>query len=61
MRLYSISGMEFLDYDNFQAMKDNEFLFFSNSNYKWFQSIFIGEEFDYSVCMEFLEIKRKLG
>ena len=30
LRLFSISGMEFLDFDTFQAMHDNECIFFSN-------------------------------
>ena len=52
--------MEFLDYDTFQAMHDNECLFFSNGKLMLFLR-FLGDDFDYSVCMEFLDIKRKLG
>lgn len=58
--MFSINGMEFLDYDSFQALQENEYLFFSAGNNS-LNLVLIGEDFDYSVCMEFLEIKRKLG
>lgn len=61
MRLFRISGLEFMDYDNFEDVSNNDLLFYSFSNYCYLTSFFIDEDFDYSVCMEFLTLKNKLG
>lgn len=32
LRLFNINGLEYLDYDNFSSLHDNDFLFFSFGN-----------------------------
>ena len=50
IRLFSVKGVEFHDLDCFEAFKNGDFLFYS-----W------GDEFDFSVNMQFLDLKNKLG
>jgi hypothetical protein len=63
LRLFSIHGLEFLDHDLFSTLKKKDYLFFSLGNCLIIplKKNKLGEEYDFSVCMEFLEMKEKLG
>jgi len=57
IKLFSLKGgLELMDHDYMVAMSDHIYLFFSMSKFK-FLFYFLGEDFDYSVRMEFIEIK----
>ena len=49
-----------MDNDFMVTMSDHTYLFFSMGKL-FFLFYFLGEDFDYSVRMEFIEIKLKLG
>lgn len=63
MRLFSIDGIELHDNDNMDMLHDNHnYIYFSFGKSLYGNNFLsIGEPFDFSVCLEFLEFKKKLG
>jgi serine/threonine protein kinase len=61
MRLYTINGIELHDTDSVDMLKDSDYLYFSFSKRLLLLTVLLAEPFDFSVCMEFLELKGKLG
>jgi hypothetical protein len=58
IKLFSLKGgLELMDHDFMVTMSDHIYLFFSMGKFFHFIFYFLGEDFDHSVRMEFLEIK----
>lgn len=55
MRLFMINGIELHDTDTVDMLKDGDYIYFSFSKYEEIFT-YIVEPFDFSVCMEFLEM-----
>lgn len=60
MRLFSMNGIELHDTDGMDVLHSDDYLYFSFSKNILYNK-FLGDPFDFSVCMEFLEMKGKLG
>ena len=62
IRLFALKGgVELMDKDFMFAVHGHKYLFYSMGKLQFYILFFLGEDFDYSVRMEFIEIKKKLG
>lgn len=57
MKLYNINGIELHDIDSLDSIHDDDYLYYSFSKRNALINLsLIDEPFDFSVCMEFLEL-----